>query len=362
MLGVKEMSDKILIVAPSWLGDIIMSQSLLKTLKAQDPNCEITMYAPAYSHPIIERMPEVNHILKNPFDHGELNLSERRAEGKRLKAEGFTKAYILPNSIKSALVPFFAGINERIGLKGESRYILLNKMRKDKALFPRMVERYVSLAYVDDKSVKDKASLPSFNYPSLETKEPSSELLERLNLSLDRPLMCLGCGANYGPSKLWPVEYFAKVSANFIENGGSVLGLGTKGDSKTVQAIFEALKPLVSSDKLQYFYDVAGKTNLTEALDLVGVCKIAVCNDSGLMHTVAAANVKQVCIFGSTSTNYTPPLSDKAICVESTEPCHPCFKRTCKFDTYACLKELTPDMVLEKIKLLLSEEIKSQTV
>lgn len=350
------MSDKILIVAPSWLGDIIMSQSLLKTLKAQDPNCEITMYAPQYSHPIIQRMPEVSRILTNPFAHGELNLTARIKEGKLLKKENFNKAYILPNSIKSALVPFFAGIKERIALKGESRYILINKMRKDKKLFPRMVERYVSLAYVDDPSVKDKDSLPQFFYPSLETKSLESELLNRLNLSLDRPLMCLGCGANYGPAKLWPVEYFAQVSAHFIKNGGSVLGLGTKGDSKTVQEIFACLKKLVSEDELQYFYDIAGKTNLTEALDLVGACSIAVCNDSGLMHTVAAANVKQVCIFGSTSTQYTPPLSDKAICVESTQPCHPCFKRTCEFNTYACLKELTPEMVLKKVDLLLNSD------
>ena len=129
------MAQRILIISPAWLGDIIMSQSLLKTLKQRDPSCEITMYAPRYAHVIIARMPEVDHILENPFAHGALQLGARRAEGKKLKALNFDCAYILPNSLKSALVPFFAGIKERIGLKGESRYFLINRMRSDKSSF-----------------------------------------------------------------------------------------------------------------------------------------------------------------------------------------------------------------------------------
>lgn len=347
------MARRILIVSPAWLGDIIMSQSLLKTLKQRDPSCEITMYTPSYAHVIIERMSEVDHILENPFAHGEFDLGKRRSEGKKLSAMGFDCAYVLPNSFKSALIPFFAGIKERIGLKGESRYLLLNKMRSDKKAFARMVNRYVALAYVDDKSVKGDDSLPKFDYPSLKVNPPSPELLERLKLSLERPLLALGCGANYGPSKLWPPEFFAEVSAYYIAKGWSILAVGSQKDKETVNLIKEhVLKRDPSFER--YFYDIAGQTNLTEALDLVGACSAAVCNDSGLMHTVAAANVPQVCIFGSTSTTYTPPLSAKAVCVESTQPCHPCFKRTCKYNTYLCLRELSPQMVITKLDQLLS--------
>lgn len=336
------MAERILIISPAWLGDIIMSQSLLKTLKQQHPDCEITMYAPRYAYVIIARMPEVDQILENPFAHGALNLKGRYHEGKKLKEFGFTKAYILPNSLKSALVPFFAGIKERIGLKGESRYGLINRMRSDKKMFPRMVERYVALAYIDNPKVTSKDNLPSFAYPQLKLQEPSPELKARLKLE-ERPLIALGCGANYGPAKLWPVEYFAKASAYFIRKGYGILALGSKKDQDTVQKIKAALsqEEQAPNELLPHFYDIAGETNLTEALDLVGSCQGAICNDSGLMHAVAAAGVPQVCLFGSTSTGYTPPLSHNAICLESTQPCHPCFERTCKLGTYQCLKELT---------------------
>lgn len=352
------MAQRILIISPAWLGDIIMSQSLLKTLKQRDPSCEITMYAPRYAHVIIARMPEVDHILENPFAHGALQLGARRAEGKKLKALNFDCAYILPNSLKSALVPFFAGIKERIGLKGESRYFLINRMRSDKKLFPRMVERYVALAYVDDPKVKSAQDLPQFAYPKLTLADPSPELLSRLGLPSDRPLIALGCGANYGPAKLWPVEYFAQASAHFIRKGYSILALGSPKDQATVNAIKSALTQAErnAGELLPYFYDIAGQTNLTEALDLVGSCAGAICNDSGLMHTVAAAGVPQVCLFGSTSTNYTPPLSDKAICLESTQPCHPCFERTCKLNTYQCLKELTPERAIAALESLIPAE------
>lgn len=352
------MAKSILVVSPAWLGDIIMSQSLLKTLKRQDPDCQITMYAPAYAHVIIERMKEVDSIITNPFAHGSLDLAGRYSEGKKLKAMGFDKAYVLPNSLKSALVPFFAGIKERIGLKGESRYLLLNKMIKDKTSYQRMSARYVALAYIDDKNVVDDKSLPAFDYPSLEVKKPSDELLERLNLSLDRPLLVLGCGANYGPAKLWPAEYFAKVSAHFISKGYCVVAPGSQKDKPTTELIAKHLKE-INETYLDHYKDICGMTSLTEVLDVIGASSAAVCNDSGLMHTVAAANVPQVCIFGSTSTGYTPPLSEIAACVESTQPCHPCFKRTCKFDTYACLKELTPDMVITKLEEVIA---KSNTI
>ncbi|HIV14918.1 MAG TPA: lipopolysaccharide heptosyltransferase II [Candidatus Avisuccinivibrio pullicola] len=338
---------KTLLISPSWLGDLIMAQSLFKVLKQQDPEGSLTVYAPKYLLPLLERMREVDDTITNPFAHGEFNLTARWADGRRLRQYGFDRVFVLPNSLKSALPAWFAGIPERIGFKGESRYLLLNRMRKDKDAFPRMVERYVALAYPEVKSAPD---LPSFDYPSLEVKAPSPELLERLGLDLSRPLLTLGCGANYGPAKLWPPEYFAKVCEFFIRRGGAVLGSGTKKDTPTVHAIMTYLP----EDVLPYFHDISGKTSLTEALDLTGASAMAVCNDSGMMHTVAAAGLPQVCIFGSTSTGYTPPLSDKAICLESDEPCHPCFERTCRFGTYACLKKLTPEMVIAQMEKLLS--------
>lgn len=348
----KPKGQKILVISPAWLGDIIMSQSLLSTIKHLDPTCKIFVYAPAYAHPILQRMEQIDEILTNPFAHGALRLKDRFNEGKKLQEYGFDVAYVLPNSFKSALPAFFAKIPERIGWHGEMRYKVLNFRRTNKTAFPRMVERYVSLAYIHDPKITDESQLPSFENPKLTTLPPSTELLERLNLNLDRPLLTLGCGANYGPAKLWPVEYFAKVCDHFVnQHQGAVLALGTPKDQATVDKI----KSLVAPEVLPYFYDVCGKTNLTEALDLVAISRAAVCNDSGMMHTVAASDIPQVCIFGSTSTGYTPPLSSKAVCIESKEPCHPCFKRECKLGTYQCLKGITPDKVIEQLEHLLTK-------
>lgn len=348
----KPKGQKILVISPAWLGDIIMSQSLLSTLKHLDPECKISVYAPAYAHSILQRMEQIDEILNNPFAHGALHLKERYQEGKKLQEQGFDVAYVLPNSFKSALPAFFAKIPVRIGWQGEMRYGVLNYRRQNKTAFPRMVERYVSLAYIFDEKVTDESKLPSFAYPKLTTQPLDENLLNRLGVSLERPLLALGCGANYGPAKLWPVEYFAQICTWFIkEHQGAVLGLGTPKDQATIDKIKSHLAP----ELLPYFFDVCGKTNLTEALDLVACARIAVCNDSGMMHTVAAADVPQVCVFGSTSTGYTPPLSAKALCIESKEPCHPCFKRECKLGTYQCLKGITPEQVIEKMEVLLNK-------
>ncbi len=344
-----EKIKKYLIISPSWLGDLIMSQSLYKALKSQDPNCIIDIYAPAYTMPILDRMPEISKKIVNPFEHGAFNFRQRYAEGRKLRDEHYDSVFILPNSLKSAFVGFFANIADRRGFKGESRYILINNMRTNKNDFPLMVERYVALAF-DKNIVKTAKDLPKFDYPKLDVKPLNKDRAEELGLDFSKKNLILGCGANYGPSKLWPVEYFARVSDWWIENGGNVIGIGSQKDIPTVAKIYEKL----SEKNKKHFSDIAGKTNLTEALDIVGSSTAAVCNDSGLMHTVAAADIPQVCIFGSTSTGYTPPLSDKAICVESDEPCHPCFKRTCKFDTYACLKKITPEMVISKLQQLLN--------
>ncbi len=331
---------KILVVAPSWLGDLIMSHSLYQLLKAADPHHDITLYAPRYQQPIIARIPEVAHFIENPFAHGTLALKRRFNEGRRLKQEHFDLAIVLPNSFKSALPPFFAGIALRRGFKGESRFVLLNEIYRHKENFPRMVERYAALAF-SPATIHSASDLPPIPQPKLQALPPEPALLAKLQLSLERPLLALGCGANYGPAKLWPVEYFANISQRWIEHGGAILALGTPKDVPTVHAIAAQIPPKL----LPYFYDIAGKTSLTEALDLAACASAAVCNDSGMMHLIAALNVPQCAIFGSTSTSYTPPLSDKAICLESDAPCHPCFARTCRYQTYRCLKDLRPEQV-----------------
>ena len=137
----------ILIVGPSWVGDMVMAQTLFQCLKQRHPECEIDVLAPEWSRPILERMPEVRKALSFPLGHGALELATRRKIGKSLKGQ-YDQAILLPNSLKSALVPFFAGIPKRTGWRGEFRYGLLNDVRKlDKQRYPLMIERFMALAY-----------------------------------------------------------------------------------------------------------------------------------------------------------------------------------------------------------------------
>ena len=138
---------KVLVVAPSWIGDTILAQPLLTLLRQRSPKARIEVLAAAWSAALLDRMAEVDAVIDNPFAHGEFNFSARRSLGRRLASADFDAAYVLPNSWKSALVPWFAGIPRRIGYRGEARYLLLNERhRLDAGAHPRLVERYAALA------------------------------------------------------------------------------------------------------------------------------------------------------------------------------------------------------------------------
>ncbi len=337
---------KILVIAPSWIGDVVMSQTLYKQLQDIYANCQIYVLAPKWCIDVLSRMPEVYQTITMPIGHGEFNLKKRYQIGKGLKAYNFDKAYILPNSWKSALIPLFAKIPDRYGFKGESRYLVINHLRTNKQDFPLLVERYCSLAFEINK-VKKAQDLPKIAIPSLITHALSKEELTAFNITSTK-LLGICPGAEYGPAKKWPPKYYAKVIDEFLTDfpDGQALIFGSQKDLTTANEILAHLSDTAKKNTIV----LTGKTSLTQAIDLLSLCAMVICNDSGLMHIAAAVNCKVVAIFGSTSTNYTPPQTSKAIIIESNEPCHPCFKRECKLNTYQCLTNLKPQDVITKIK------------
>ena len=136
----------ILVIGPSWVGDMIMSHALYQQLKVQYPDCQIDVMAPDWCRPLLARMPEVHKAISMPIGHGAFRLVERYRLGKSLRNQ-YDMAIILPNSFKSALIPFFAKIPVRRGWKGEFRYGLLNDLRANKNDYPMMVQRYVALSF-----------------------------------------------------------------------------------------------------------------------------------------------------------------------------------------------------------------------
>lgn len=335
----------ILIIGPSWVGDMVMSQSLYTTLKQLHPKCTIDVLAPAWCKPILERMPEVNQAIEMPIGHGAFNLAKRWALGRKLKSRKYTHAYVLPNSAKSALIPLFAGIPSRTGWKGEFRYGLLNDLRRDRKAFQYMVERYVALAYSSNDMLRQVA-LPNCSHPQLIVDNQAQQsTLKKLKLKLDRPIIGLCPGAEFGPAKRWPNHYYAEIARKLIEKGQQVWLFGGAKDREVAEYIRNAL-PVESQ---QHCYNLAGETSLIEAVDMLAACHTVVSNDSGLMHVSAAVGCNIIAIYGSSSPKYTPPLAENVEILHTDISCRPCFKRECPLGHLDCLNKLSPDVVMDSI-------------
>lgn len=332
------MSKKILIISPSWIGDCVMTQPLYRRLHELHPGCTIDVFAPKWSMAVFERMPEISGILENPFGHGALALRERWRVGKELGQRGYDQVIVLPGSLKSAIIAFATGIKQRTGYVGESRYLLLNDIRKlDKAALPLMVDRYTALAHPSQADFNGHSSQPAFQI----NPESRQAALSAHGLDLSRPVLAFCPGAEYGPAKRWPAAHFAELGRRYLAKGWQVWLFGSHKDAP-IAAEINAL-----SDGL--CVDLCGKTTLSEAIDLLSCADSVVCNDSGLMHLAAALGRPLAAVYGSSSADHTPPLSNKAKIVSLHLECAPCFKRECPLGHTDCLNKLLPQQVADAL-------------
>ena len=345
---------KILVIGPSWVGDMMMSQSLYRTLKARYPQAIIDVMAPAWCRPLLSRMPEVNEALAMPLGHGALEIGERRRLGHALRAKRYDQAYVLPNSFKSALVPFFANIPQRTGWRGEMRYGLLNDARVlDKQAWPLMVERYVALAY--EKGVMQSAKdLPQpLLWPQLQVNE-SEKLQTTAAFSLDakRPIIGFCPGAEFGPAKRWPHYHYATLAGKLIDDGYQVVLFGSAKDKEAGNDIVAAL----TTQQQAHCRNLAGDTALEQAVILIAACQAVVSNDSGLMHVAAALNRPLVALYGPSSPDFTPPLSHKARFIRLISGYHKVRKGDAAEGYHQSLIDITPERVMEELTALLLAE------
>ncbi|MDM8561471.1 lipopolysaccharide heptosyltransferase II [Candidatus Parabeggiatoa sp. HSG14] len=329
----------ILVVGPSWVGDMVMAQSLFKVLKREQPDVSIDVLAPTWSAGPLKRMFEVRHIISHKIQHGQLAWKERHRIAQELSNKGYQQAIVLPNSWKSALIPFWANIPYRTGYKGEMRYLLLNDIRKPNQLTQRRtVDQFVALGLPKD----DRRNQP-IPPPSLSPIFAKS-ILKRLQL--DEPshsVLALCPGAEYGPAKCWPVEYYATVAKRKISEGWKVWIFGSEQDV----SLGEKIQSAAGEDCT----NLCGKTSLPEAIDLLSLARTIITNDSGLMHVAAALDKPLIAIYGSSSPGMTPPLSNQAHIMSLGLKCSPCYQRTCPKKHLNCLKKITPERVLETLKL-----------
>lgn len=340
---------KTLIVGPSWVGDMMMSQSLYRTLKKNNPDTEIDVMAPAWCRPLLNKMPEVSQAIAMPIGHGEFALGQRYQLGKQLRARHYDQAIVLPNSFKSALIPFFAQIPKRTGWKGEMRYGLLNDRRQlDKTAFPLMVERYVALAYhnADIHSAKD---LPQpLLWPQLQVEQQDIDsTLAVFNLSAELPMIGFCPGAEFGPAKRWPDYHYAALANLLIEQGSQIVIFGSAKDREVGEKI---ISQMIQPERA---INLAGTTTLEQAVNLIAACKAVVTNDSGLMHIAAALHRPLVALYGPSSPDFTPPLSDKAEVIRLITGYHKVRKGDAEQGYHQSLIDIKPELAFETLMKLL---------
>ncbi|MGZ5035563.1 MAG: lipopolysaccharide heptosyltransferase II [Usitatibacter sp.] len=325
-----------LVVAPSWIGDAVLSHPLLVRLKERDPQGSIDVLAPPWALPVYRRMPQVSATSALPFGHGDLRLGERRRFARSLPR--YDRAVVLPNSFKSALIPWHAGIPVRTGYRGEVRYGVLNDVRTlDEDALPLIVERYAALAQPAGEALA--RPLPE---PRLVVDEAARRATAgKFGADLARPAAVFAPGAEYGPAKRWPPRHFADLARTLVSRGYQVWLLGSKQDAEAAAQI-QALSGNAC-------IDFTGRTSLDEAIDLMSFAAQVVTNDSGLMHVAAALDRPTAAIFGSSSPAFTPPLSARARVITLKLECSPCFQRTCPLGHTNCLVMLEPARVLEAI-------------
>ncbi len=318
---------------------MVMAQSLFITLKQEHPDCRIDVLAPAWSFSLLERMPQVSKAIAMPLSHGQFGLMDRIRLGKQLRPEGYDQAIVLPNSWKSAIIPFFANIPLRTGYIGECRWGLLNDARKlDKNVLTMTVQRFVALGLS-----KDMWWLPpEYPVPAIVIgKDRQQAVIGKFNLTPSAKILALCPGAEYGAAKRWPAEYYAEVARHKIDQGWQVWLFGSDKDKEVAAQINQATDWNCT--------DFTGRTSLAEAVDLMSLAGTVMTNDSGLMHVAAALDKKIIAIYGSSDPGFTPPLNAKAHVISLNLDCAPCFKRECPLGHTQCLTGIKPDRVLELV-------------
>ncbi len=341
----------ILIIAPNWIGDAVMTQPLLASLKSQYPESKIDVLASTWVAPIYRACSEVHEVIEAKFEHKQLQWGLRKELASKLALKNYQACFVLPNSFKSALIPWLANIPFRIGYRGELRFGLINLAldNPSKVNRPPMVEHYLALSQLlnsEQASPTTDNLTPKLNVSALAAHSVQAKLK---NAHIDQANIYVICpGAEYGPTKRWPTSHFAELARSIVSNNSNnqIILLGSKGDHALAQEIEAEAK------QDGHIHNWCGDTSLDEAIALIGMSKAVISNDSGLMHIAAALKTPQVAIFGSSDPAHTPPLSDKAKVIWLNLPCSPCHKRECPLGHLKCLNDILPTQVLATLNTL----------
>ncbi|RFP12186.1 lipopolysaccharide heptosyltransferase II [Duganella sp. BJB475] len=339
---------RILVISPNWIGDAVMAQPLLQLLRAAHPGRPIDVLAPPAVSPVWRQMAEVDEVLETPFRHGALQLKERWKYARLLRQRGYAEAYVLPNTIKYALIPWLAGIQRRVGYKGESRHGLINVMHHDEAPPRPMVAFYAALATAP-QALQDAAQRAALPKPRMQVSAAQiAAVLQRHGLDPARPLVAFAPGAEFGGAKRWPAAHFAGLAQAILARDGATQ-IVLLGSPKDQPACAEVAAGVAGGA----MFNLAGSTSLAEAIALIAASAAVVANDSGLLHIASALNRPVVALYGPTDPDHAPPFSDLAAALSLRLACAPCKQRECPLGHQDCMVKLTPDLVWHSLHPML---------
>jgi len=342
------MSDKArtLVISPNWIGDAVMAQPLLRLLKQAHPECAIDVLAPPQVVPVWRRIQEADDILVTPFRHRALQLGERWRYARLLKERGYSDAYVLPNTLKYALIPWLARIPRRVGYKGEMRYGMVNVMHHDDSPPRSMVPFYAALACEPQLPLPAKLTRPSLVVGGEETEQVG----KRLGVDLTRPLVAFAPGAEFGIAKRWPPAHYGALAARVVDAGpgAQFMLLGSPNDRETCEQVQRHAGPAGTA-----VLNLSGQTSLDDAIALLARASVVVSNDSGLLHIASALNRPVVALYGSTDPDYAPPLSEVARTVSLRLECSPCRKRECPLGHHDCMNRMSVERVWSELAPIL---------
>lgn len=345
------MTGRILVISPNWIGDAVMAQPLLRLLHERNPQRPIDVLAPSWVAPVWRAIREVDTVIEAPFKHGKLQWAERRSFARQLRERGYAEAYVLPNTLKFALIPWMAGIPRRVGYKGEMRYGLINVMHHDdkRSLRP-MVSFYAALASAPAKTAPLPSALPR---PALSVEDARIDnVTAQFGLIRSAPVVIFAPGAEFGSAKRWPTAHFAELAktARHMHPDVQVVLLGSAKDREVCEEIV-VLAP--------HAKNLAGATSLDQAIAVIAAADAVVSNDSGLLHIASALNRPIVAIYGPTDPDHAPPFSDVAVSLSLHLECAPCRQRECPLGHHRCMEDLSSAMVWKPLQGMLAASRRS---
>lgn len=340
------MTARRLIISPNWIGDAVMAQPLVQLLHKEDPHSPIDVLAAEWVAPVWRAMREIDTVIETPLKHGKLQLGHRWKFARQLRRRGYHAAYVLPNTLKFALIPWLAGITHRVGYRGESRYGLINRMHHDDRAAPRpMVSFYAALAKAPAHTFAHPDQLPR---PRLHMADDVREkALSEIGVTFGKPMIAFAPGAEFGSAKRWPTTHFAQL-AHIVRDAypeSEIVLLGSAKDHD----VCEEIAAQVGTVK-----NLAGVTTLQQALAVIATADAVVSNDSGLLHIASALNRPVIGLYGPTDPDHAPPFSDVAKAISLRLSCSPCKQRECPLKHQNCMRQLEAQMVWDPLREMLA--------